>query len=402
MESGRGGGLYVPSDGLRRGRRYVCDDLRAAKSESYYLLINTIANNQYVGDDELIRSVFLQILDGITQLHSYGIVHRDLKCENIVCSDDGRRVRICDFGLATSEVHSSEFGCGSTFYIAPESIGENRATRKSYPTKPGDIWSLGVILVNLVCARNPWRSAITSDKTFNTYLQDPSFLRRILPISLELQTILQGIFRVDPEERVQLRTLREQIRNCATFSMSQEELIAVHAAAARASQPRPTRVQDLEGMEEEDEDEEMSDDDYESEDEGSTRSVRLRSSYASEEGRNGSMLFELEVEDGDIPYLQPDTGSPSPPVLQSRSSSGRSGSLPPTPFYLNQSKFPSLHNTDGCLIDGCVLCHATGIRSDSRLSPNDITVAMPDPFFAPSKSIITNPRLASVVPPTYI
>lgn len=52
-------------------------------------------------------------------MHSLGISHRDIKPENIVCSQDGTRVRICDFGLATSEERSSEFGCGSTFYIAP-------------------------------------------------------------------------------------------------------------------------------------------------------------------------------------------------------------------------------------------------------------------------------------------
>lgn len=52
-------------------------------------------------------------------MHSLGISHRDIKPENIVCSQDGTQVRICDFGLATSEERSSEFGCGSTFYIAP-------------------------------------------------------------------------------------------------------------------------------------------------------------------------------------------------------------------------------------------------------------------------------------------
>lgn len=41
-------------------------------------------------------------------MHSLGISHRDIKPENIVCSQDGTRVRICDFGLATSEERSSE------------------------------------------------------------------------------------------------------------------------------------------------------------------------------------------------------------------------------------------------------------------------------------------------------
>ena len=136
---------------------------------------------QYVGLDSLIRSVFLQLLDGVAYLHTLGIAHRDIKPENIVCSDSGTRVRICDFGLATSELHSSEFGCGSTFYIAPECLGDwdshlrPEARRSQYPTRPGDVWSLGIILVNLVCGRNPWRIAAPTDESFNAYLADPHF-----------------------------------------------------------------------------------------------------------------------------------------------------------------------------------------------------------------------------------
>jgi serine/threonine protein kinase len=74
---------------------------------------------QYVGNNELIKDVFLQLLDGIAWLHQLGIAHRDIKPENIVCSEGGTRLRIVDFGLATSETTSTEFGCGSTFYIAP-------------------------------------------------------------------------------------------------------------------------------------------------------------------------------------------------------------------------------------------------------------------------------------------
>ena len=210
---------------------------------------------QYVGYDELIRDVFLQLVEGVQWLHSLGIAHRDIKPENIVCSCDGTRVRICDFGLATSEIESSEFGCGSTFYIAPgmslpshntirsfadvdaEAMGDWFPEDTNYATQQGDIWSLGVILVNLVCGRNPWRMASPSDESFTAFLADPNFLRRILPISEQCLFVLSRIFTIDPCQRISLDELRDLILQVETFTMNEEELRRVHLAAQSTPTP---------------------------------------------------------------------------------------------------------------------------------------------------------------------
>lgn len=65
---------------------------------------------QYLGNDYLIKRIFLQIVDAIDYCHSMGIFHRDLKPENILCSRNGERVCLADFGLATSERTSTDFG----------------------------------------------------------------------------------------------------------------------------------------------------------------------------------------------------------------------------------------------------------------------------------------------------
>lgn len=83
---------------------------------------------RYLGNDELIRKVFLQIVDAVEFCHERNIYHRDLKPENILCLEDGKKVVLADFGLATSERTSGDFGCGSTFYMSPGELGARFAS----------------------------------------------------------------------------------------------------------------------------------------------------------------------------------------------------------------------------------------------------------------------------------
>ena len=87
-----------------------------------------------------------------------------------------------------------------------------------YASVPNDVWSLGVILVNLTCGRNPWKRAAMEDSTFRAYMRDRNFLQTILPISEGLNVILQRIFEVDPKRRIGLRELRQLILACPQFS----------------------------------------------------------------------------------------------------------------------------------------------------------------------------------------
>src|ERR1700744_5091856 len=84
----------------------------------------------------------------------------------------------------------------------------------SYAAAPNDVWSLGVILVNLTCGRNPWKKASPEDSTFRAFLKDPKFLSSILQISPELNLILRRIFECDPHKRITLPELRDMILNC--------------------------------------------------------------------------------------------------------------------------------------------------------------------------------------------
>jgi serine/threonine protein kinase len=76
------------------------------------------------------------------------------------------------------------------------------------------------MLVNLTCGRNPWKRASFDDSTFRAFMKDPTFLRTILPISLELDSLLQRIFEFNPAKRATIREIRETILRCSTFTAS--------------------------------------------------------------------------------------------------------------------------------------------------------------------------------------
>ena len=80
------------------------------------------------------------------------------------------------------------------------------------------MWSLGVILVNLTCGRNPWKRASMEDSTFRAYRNNPRFLSSILPLSLDLDFILSRIFEQDPLRRIRIPELRDLILRCSSFT----------------------------------------------------------------------------------------------------------------------------------------------------------------------------------------
>ncbi|CAI7678604.1 hypothetical protein N7533_007064 [Penicillium manginii] len=172
----------------------------------------------FVGNDPLVKRVFLQLLDAVQFCHNLGIYHRDLKPENVLVTDQAMTVKLADFGLATTDYFTSDFGCGSTFYMSPECQQTNPRPMSCYVSAANDVWSLGVMLVNLTCGRNPWKRASMEDSTFREYLKDPFFLKSILPLSTEMVCILSRVFERDPAKRITIPELRQLILGCPRFT----------------------------------------------------------------------------------------------------------------------------------------------------------------------------------------
>ncbi|NWI89072.1 TSSK6 kinase, partial [Pitta sordida] len=100
------------------------------------------------------RDIFVQVARAVRYLHDRNLVHRDLKCENVLLTADGRRAKISDFGFS-KEINayadlSSTF-CGTAAFASPEVL-----MGIPYDAKKYDIWSLGVMLYVMVVGRFPF------------------------------------------------------------------------------------------------------------------------------------------------------------------------------------------------------------------------------------------------------
>lgn len=167
------------------------------------------------GDDAMVKKLMLQIIDAVDACHQLGIYHRDVKPENLLCSEDGSRIFLCDFGLSTRRPYSTTFGAGSSYYMSPECMNVDGLGRP-YSSRANDIWALGVILTAMISGHNPWRRAVYGDACYRAYVHDPEFLLRTLPISVGTNDILRSIFTTDAS-RIELPFLRLMILQTETF-----------------------------------------------------------------------------------------------------------------------------------------------------------------------------------------
>lgn len=140
-----------------------------------------------------------EIANAIAFAHSKGVVHRDLKPANILLTDEGKPV-IVDFGLALGDdefsYHSSV--CGTYQYMSPQQIhGEaDRVDGRS------DIYSLGVILYQLVAGRLPYRSRDVRSLKREIIHDEPTPLRQYSPEApAELEQICQHAMAKEPGNR---------------------------------------------------------------------------------------------------------------------------------------------------------------------------------------------------------
>ena len=150
--------------------------------------------------DEVI-DIAIQTAEGLKAAHSRGVVHRDIKPANLMLTEEGQ-VKIMDFGLAQlaeqSRLTKTATILGTPAYMSPEQ------TRRKPTDRRTDVWSLGVVIYEMVTGRLPFAGERQEAVLYAIGNEDPepiTALRAGLPI--ELDFIVGKALAKDPADRYQ-------------------------------------------------------------------------------------------------------------------------------------------------------------------------------------------------------
>ena len=133
-------------------------------------------------------SIAIQMCSGIEEAHKHHIIHRDIKPQNIIISNDGK-VKVTDFGIArmVTSTTTTTVAMGSVHYTSPEQA------RGGYSDEKSDIYSIGITLYEMVTGQVPFNGDTTVEvamKHLQEEITPPSELVPDIPYSLE-QIILK-------------------------------------------------------------------------------------------------------------------------------------------------------------------------------------------------------------------
>ena len=143
---------------------------------------------------------FLQTLNAIYFLHLHSIVHRDLKPENLLINDNNI-IKLCDFGWSVklNDDKRTTF-CGTVEYMAPEII------KKEKYDEAIDVWSLGVLLFELVHSYSPFYSEDLDIKKIGNNITNNN-LKFKDGLSKEYKNLVQRLLIKESEKRIKIEDI---------------------------------------------------------------------------------------------------------------------------------------------------------------------------------------------------
>lgn len=166
--------------------------------------------------EPIIKSLTRQVLEGLSYLHARGILHRDLKADNLLLDLDGI-CKISDFGISKKSrniyANDAEMSMqGTIFWMAPEVIHNVVRNEKQGYSAKVDVWSLGCVVLEMFAGRRPWSTdeAIGAMYKLGTSRQAPPIPEDTKPYVSEIgKHFLEQCFEVNPDKRPTAQRLLE-------------------------------------------------------------------------------------------------------------------------------------------------------------------------------------------------
>ena len=159
-------------------------------------------------------NIAIQVADALSAAHKAGIIHRNVKPENIMLRPDGY-VKVLDFGLAklseetapavAAEAPTIQVRTGSGIVIGTAGYMSPEQARGLGVDNRSDIFSLGAVIYEMVARRKPFQGDTPSDTLASILKTEPPPLSRVVPgVPAELARIVTKALRKDREERYQV------------------------------------------------------------------------------------------------------------------------------------------------------------------------------------------------------
>jgi serine/threonine protein kinase/tetratricopeptide (TPR) repeat protein len=143
----------------------------------------------------------LQIGEALHEAHGKGIVHRDIKCENIMVNSKNQ-IKVMDFGLAklkgSLKLTKTSSTIGTLSYMAPEQIQGGEVDARS------DIFSFGVVVFEMLTGHMPFRGDHEASMMYSIINEEPESVQKTRQdVSAEIDRIIRRALEKDPEDRYQ-------------------------------------------------------------------------------------------------------------------------------------------------------------------------------------------------------